>query len=46
MGRKAREKSQTGLYHVIFRGVSRQNIFEEERDYEKLKEILKAVQKD
>jgi len=43
LSRKAREKSRTGLYHVIFRGVSRQNIFEESNDFEKLIEILKAV---
>ena len=43
MGRKARQKSQTGLYHIVFRGISRQNIFEEDSDYEKLKEIIQKV---
>ncbi len=43
MGRRARQKSQTGLYHIIFRGISRQDIFEEESDYEKLKEIIQKV---
>ena len=40
MSRQARKLSQTGMYHIIFRGISRQNIFEEEKDFEKLKEIL------
>ena len=46
MGRQARQISQTGLYHIIFRGISRQNIFEEEQDYEKLKEILIKVKEE
>lgn len=46
MSRQARKISQTGLYHIIFRGISRQNIFEEEKDYEKLKEILKQVKEE
>ena len=46
MGRQARQISQTGLYHVIFRGISRQNIFEEESDYEKLKEIIIKVKEE
>ena len=43
MSRQARKLSQSGLYHIIFRGISRQNIFEEEHDYLKLKEIIKKV---
>jgi hypothetical protein len=27
--------SSTGLYHVIFRGINRLNIFEETNDYKK-----------
>lgn len=46
MGRQARQISQTGLYHIIFRGISRQNIFEEESDYEKLKEIIVKVKEE
>lgn len=46
MSRQARRLSRTGLYHIIFRGISRQNIFEEEKDYEKLKEILMQVKKE
>jgi len=38
--RKAREKSRTGIYHVIFRGINRQQIFEEEADYQKFLYVL------
>ena len=38
MSRQRSELSQFGLYHIIFRGIGRQNIFEESIDYEKLKE--------
>ena len=43
MSRQKRKISQSGLYHIIFRGISRQNIFEEDSDYLKLKEIIKKV---
>lgn len=46
MSRQARKLSQTGLYHIIFRGIGRQNIFEENKDYEKLKEIVLKVKKE
>lgn len=41
MPRKAREKSQSGIYHIIMRGINRQDIFEDEEDYKKLKQTLK-----
>ncbi len=40
MARGARRLSETGIYHVIFRGVNRFNIFEEDKDYEKILEII------
>ena len=40
MGRMAREISESGLYHIVFRGVNKQHIFEEPADYEKLTKIL------
>ncbi len=43
MSRQKRKLSKTGLYHVIFRGISRQNIFEEAADYKKLIEIIRKV---
>jgi hypothetical protein len=33
MARQAREVSGTGIYHVMMRGINRQNIFEDEEDY-------------
>ncbi|ABR46467.1 plasmid pRiA4b ORF-3 family protein [Alkaliphilus metalliredigens QYMF] len=32
MARVARERSSTGIYHVMFRGINRQTIFEDEED--------------
>jgi len=40
MPRKAREKSQSGIYHIIMRGINRQNIFEDEEDYIKFKQTV------
>jgi len=31
MPRKAREKSESGIYHIIMRGINRQTIFEDIR---------------
>ncbi|MCR4432114.1 MAG: hypothetical protein NUV45_14015 [Tepidanaerobacteraceae bacterium] len=33
MPRKARKKSESGIYHIIMRGINRQNIFEDDEDY-------------
>ena len=38
--RTAREKSNSGIYHVMLRGINKQNIFEEAEDYEKMIELL------
>lgn len=46
MARAAREISETGLYHILFRGVNKQHIFEEATDYEKLKEVLISLKKE
>ena len=43
MSRPPRKLSSTGLYHIIFRGMNRQNIFEEARDYEKLLSIISTT---
>ncbi|MDO9535653.1 MAG: transposase [Bacillota bacterium] len=32
MPRRARKKSNSGIYHIIIRGINRQNIFEDEED--------------
>jgi len=33
VSRPPRILSETGLYHIVFRGLNRQNIFEEDKDY-------------
>lgn len=40
MPRKAREKSNTGVYHVMLRGINGQAIFDDSEDYQKLIQIL------
>lgn len=40
MPRQAREKSQTGTYHIMLRGINQQQIFEDRQDYEKLLDII------
>lgn len=40
MPRKAREKSKTGIYHVILRGANRQEVFHDNEDNIKFLEIL------
>jgi len=34
------------MYHIVFRGVGKQNIFDETEDYEKLKGILRRVKEE
>ena len=46
MARQARQISPTGLYHVVFRGVNKQDIFEEDIDYEKMITILKDLKEE
>ena len=36
MPRQARKESGTGIYHVMLRGINRQDIFEEAEDYMRL----------
>ena len=45
MSRPPRKMSLTGLYHIIFRGINRQNIFEESEDYKKMIDIIDMVKK-
>ena len=40
MPRCARKKSESGIYHIMFRGINKQNIFEEPDDYRKALELL------
>ncbi|MGI6091732.1 MAG: transposase [Veillonellaceae bacterium] len=43
MGRQARQISSTGFYHVVFRGINHQHIFEEEDDYRYLLQALRHL---
>ena len=43
MGRQAREYSSTGFYHVVFRGINHQHIFEGPGDYEYMLEIVRQL---
>lgn len=46
MPRKAREKSSTGVYHVMIRGINQQNIFEDDEDRQRFVERLAIVKKE
>ena len=43
MPRKAREESATGIYHVMIRGINRQDIFQEPEDFWKFIETLNSL---
>ena len=43
MARQARKLSDTGIYHVVFRGVNRCHLFEEHDDFEKLLDLIARV---
>lgn len=42
MPRAARKKSSTGIYHIMLRGINRQQIFEDEKDREHFLETLES----
>lgn len=44
MPRAKRKKSQSGIYHVILRGINKQTIFKEEEDYIRFLRTLKSCQ--
>ena len=41
MARKAREKSESGIYHIMLRGINKQMIFEDDEDKIKFLDTLK-----
>lgn len=41
MPREARRKSESGIYHIMLRGINQQQIFEDREDFEKFLQILK-----
>ena len=44
MPRSARAKSESGIYHVMLRGINRQSIFSDEEDSEKFIQVLSECQ--
>ena len=45
MSRRARQRSGTDIYHVILRGINRQQIFYDEEDYDYFIRLLNRFQK-
>ena len=43
MPRRSREKSGTGVYHVMMRGINRQDIFEDDEDYQEMVGLLRYI---
>jgi len=41
MPRVAREKSSTGIYHIMLRGINRHTIFLDDEDNEKFLQMMK-----
>ena len=46
MSRIARKYSESGIYHVMFRGINKQKIFLESWDYKKMVEILAMLKEE
>ena len=43
MPRQARKLSRTGVYHVMLRGINRQDIFEDDGDYRQMTGCLRSL---
>ena len=43
MPRQERQQSATGIYHVMLRGINKQDIFEDDEDYSQFLNILYAL---
>lgn len=46
MVRHARERSESGIYHVVMRGINQQDIFCDEEDYQQFTATVKRVKAD
>jgi REP element-mobilizing transposase RayT len=46
VSRQPRKLSESGLYHVVFRGVNHCHLFEEKEDFAKLFEILASIKEE
>lgn len=45
MPRRARKQSESNIYHIMLRGINRQNIFGDAEDYGKMLRLLKEYQR-
>lgn len=43
MARQARQKSESGIYHVMMRGINKQAIFHDEEDYVRFIKVIKKA---
>ena len=43
MPRQARQNSETGIYHIIVRGINRQEIFHDDEDRQRFLETLQRI---
>lgn len=43
MPRQSRKPSGTGIYHVMLRGINRQDIFEDKEDYMRMLEYMQQM---
>jgi REP element-mobilizing transposase RayT len=43
MSRQARQRSESGIYHIIMRGINKQIIFEDDEDREKFIDIYNII---
>ena len=44
--RRPRERSESGVYHVILRGINRQDIFYDNDDYQRFLETINQMKSD
>lgn len=43
MPRQVRKRSGTGIYHVMLRGINRQDIFEDDEDYLQMIALMRTL---
>ena len=46
MPRQARKRSESGIYHIMLRGINRQQIFEDDEDRIRFLETLQSIKSD
>ena len=46
MPRESRKRSESGVYHIMLRGINRQQIFEDDKDYRRFLETLEKYREE